>query len=180
MTIRTSECTGSPRPAKYGSTSAIGSPDLTANSLRRLRVVDEGRAARLLRGIAERVDRLAHASEHRNTDSDSLWLDGVKYLFVTAIEGSVDLAHHIISSESWGSPDTNAAALRLLGVHGVLSSEIAASVSKAVGFRNILVHQYAKVDDEIVMNALDNLDDLRTFVSQVSAWVIAQRADGER
>jgi uncharacterized protein YutE (UPF0331/DUF86 family) len=88
-------------------------------------MVDEGRAARLLRGVAERVDRSAHASEHRNTDSESLWLDGVKYLFVTAIEGSVDLAHHIISSESWGSPDTNAGAVRLLGVHGVVSSEIA-------------------------------------------------------
>ncbi len=143
-------------------------------------MVDEGRAARLLRGIAERVDRLAHASDHRNTDSESLWLDGVKYLFVTAIEGSVDLAHHIISSESWGSPDTNAAAIRLLGVHGVVSAEIAASVSNAVGFRNILVHQYAKVDDEIVTDALDNLDDLRAFVSQASAWVIAQRPDGQR
>jgi uncharacterized protein YutE (UPF0331/DUF86 family) len=143
-------------------------------------MVDEGRAARLLRGVAERVDRLTHASEHRNTEGESLWLDGVKYLFVTAIEGSVDLAHHIISSESWGSPDTNAAAIRVLGVHGVVSSEIAASVSKAVGFRNILVHQYAKVDDEIVTNALDNLDDLRAFVSQVSAWVIAQQPDGER
>jgi uncharacterized protein YutE (UPF0331/DUF86 family) len=63
-------------------------------------MVDEGRATRLLRGIAERVDRLARASDHRNTDSESLWLDGVKYLFVTAIEPSVDLAHHIISSES--------------------------------------------------------------------------------
>jgi uncharacterized protein YutE (UPF0331/DUF86 family) len=143
-------------------------------------MVDEGRAARLLRGIAERVERLAHASDNRNTDSESLWLDGVKYLFVTAIEGSVDLAHHIISSESWGSPDTNAAAIRLLGVHGVVSTAIAASVSKAVGFRNILVHQYAKVDDEIVMDALDNLDDLRTFVSQASAWIIAQRPDGKR
>jgi hypothetical protein len=43
-------------------------------------MVDEGRAARLLRGVAERVDRLAHSSEHRITDSESLWLDGVKYL----------------------------------------------------------------------------------------------------
>jgi hypothetical protein len=59
-------------------------------------MVDEGRATRLLRGIAEPVDRLARASDHRNTDSESLWLDGVKYLFVTAIEGGVDLAHHII------------------------------------------------------------------------------------
>jgi hypothetical protein len=30
---------------------------------------------------------------------------------------------------------------------------------------------------KIVPNALDNLDDLGTFVSQVSAWIIAQRED---
>jgi uncharacterized protein YutE (UPF0331/DUF86 family) len=137
-------------------------------------MVDEGRASRLLRGIAERVDRLAQAAIHPDSDSDSLWLDGVKYLFITAIEGCVDLAHHIASSESWRSPDTNAGAIRLLGEHGIVAHSVATSVSRAVGFRNILVHQYAEVDDGIVIDALDHLEDLRSFVAQVSAWVIAQ------
>jgi uncharacterized protein YutE (UPF0331/DUF86 family) len=39
-------------------------------------------------------------------------LAAVKYMFVTAIEGCVDVAHHICASESWAPPPTNADALR--------------------------------------------------------------------
>ena len=70
-------------------------------------MVDEGRAARLLRGIADRIRRLDEATVRRDDDPTSLWLDGVKYLFITAIEGCIDVAHHLASSESWQAPDTN-------------------------------------------------------------------------
>ncbi len=36
-------------------------------------------------------------------------LDGVKYLFVTAIEGCVDVAQHIASAERLGAPTTTRA-----------------------------------------------------------------------
>jgi uncharacterized protein YutE (UPF0331/DUF86 family) len=137
-------------------------------------VVDEGRVARLLRAISERVDRLEAANDGRSDAPESLWLDGVKYLFVTSIEGCVDVAHHICSSESWRAPDTNADAIRLPGRHAVLNADLAQRVAKAVGFRNVLVHQYAEVDDQIVVHALADLNDLRLFVSQVSAWVLEQ------
>ena len=104
----------------------------------------------------------------------SLWLEGVKYLFITTIEGCVDVAHHIVSSESWRAPDTNSDAIRLLGEHGVIEPDVAVSVARAVGFRNVLVHQYAQVDDQIVVDSLQHLDQLRSFVSQVSAWILKQ------
>ncbi len=139
-------------------------------------MVDEGRAARLLRGVADRLRRLEEAAAHPDLTASSLWLDGVKYLFITSIEGCIDLAHHIAASEAWRAPDTNADAVRLLGAHGVVQPDIAASVARAVGFRNVLVHQYAEVDDSIVIEALTQLDDLRSFVVQASAWILAQSA----
>ncbi len=141
-------------------------------------MVDEGRASRLLRGVTERIRRLDEAAMRRDNDPGSLWLDGVKYLFVTAIEGCVDVAHHIGSSESWRAPDTNAGSIRLLGEHRVIDSELAISVARSVGFRNVLVHQYVDVDDAIVLDALGRLDDLRAFVSQVSSWILRQSAEG--
>jgi uncharacterized protein YutE (UPF0331/DUF86 family) len=60
----------------------------------------------------------------------------------------------------------------VLGRHGVVDDEIAGRLSRAVGFRNVLVHQYATVDDERVVAALDRLDDLERFVQQVGAWLI--------
>jgi uncharacterized protein YutE (UPF0331/DUF86 family) len=142
-------------------------------------MVDEGRAARLLRGVADRIHRLNEAADHRDDDPSSLWLDGVKYLFVTAIEGCVDVAHHIASSESWRAPDNNAGAIRLLGERNVIDADVTVSVARSVGFRNVLVHQYAEVDDAIVIDALDRLDDLRAYVSQVSAWMLNQSPNGE-
>jgi uncharacterized protein YutE (UPF0331/DUF86 family) len=137
-------------------------------------VVDEGRVVRLLRAISERTERLRRAFESDPAGRGELWLDGVKYLFVTTIEACVDVAQHIASSENFGAPDTNAAAVRLLGTHAVLDVALAERVALAVGFRNVLVHQYAQVDDGIVLAASARLVEFEEFVTQVSSWLAAQ------
>ena len=48
------------------------------------------------------------------------------------------------------------------------------SLARAVGFRNVLVHQYTTVDDSIVLGALDRLEEFDEFVAQVSAWLLQQ------
>jgi uncharacterized protein YutE (UPF0331/DUF86 family) len=138
-------------------------------------VVDEGRVTRLLRGVADRTRRLGEAAQRTGAARDDLWLDGVKYLFVTTIEGCVDVAQHITSSERFRAPDSNADALRLLGERGVIDPLLATSLARAVGFRNVLVHQYAAVDDHLVVEALDRLDEFERFVAEVSAWMLATR-----
>ena len=59
-------------------------------------MVDEARVLRLLRGVTEDIAVLrqeAFADQTRRLDP--LWLRGVKYTFVTAIEACVDVAQHI-------------------------------------------------------------------------------------
>jgi uncharacterized protein YutE (UPF0331/DUF86 family) len=137
-------------------------------------VVDEGRVSRLLRGVSERVQRLdAERDAPRSRQQDALWLDGVKYLFVTAIEGCVDVAQHIGASEGWAAPSDNAEAVRTLGRHAVVDAALADRVARAVGFRNVLVHQYIDVDDARVRQALGELDDLSDFVSEVTRWLLS-------
>jgi uncharacterized protein YutE (UPF0331/DUF86 family) len=135
-------------------------------------VVDEVRLARLLRSVSDRTHRLRDAAAVPYTERGPLWLDGVKYLLVTAVEACVDVAQHIGSSESYPAPDSNADAIRLMGERGVLDPELAAMLARAVGFRNVLVHQYTTVDDDIVLGALDRLDEFDAFVAQVSAWLL--------
>ena len=137
-------------------------------------MVDEGRVARLLRGITDRSARLHAAAATRDETHDPLWLDGVKYLFVTIIEGCVDVAHHLAASEKWRAPDSNAEALRAMGERGVIDTELAVQLASAVGFRNVLVHQYAVVDDDIVLAVLDRIDEFDRFVAATSAWVLQQ------
>jgi uncharacterized protein YutE (UPF0331/DUF86 family) len=52
-----------------------------------------------------------------------------------------------------------------------LRPELARSIRQAVGFRNVLVHDYIRVNDEIVVDRLKALTDLEDFVSQVASFV---------
>jgi len=135
-------------------------------------MVDQDRVLRLLRAITDDISVLK--AESRADDSrrqDPIWLRGVKYTFVTAIEACVDVAQHICAAEGWGPPADNGDAVRLLGEHGVCTPQLARSIRQAVGFRNVLVHDYIKVNDEIVVGRLKALGDLEDFVSQVASFV---------
>ncbi len=130
-------------------------------------MVDEIRVLRLLRSVTDDLAVLrdeAAADDRRR--ADALWLRGVKYTFVTAIEGCVDVAQHICASEGWGPARDNADAMRVLGAHHVLPARLA----RAVGFRNVLVHEYVDVDDGVVLARLRDPSDLAAFVAAVTAW----------
>ncbi|HKI41512.1 MAG TPA: HepT-like ribonuclease domain-containing protein [Mycobacterium sp.] len=46
---------------------------------------------------------------------------------------------------------------------------------KAVGFRNVLVHEYVEVSDDIVASRLVDLRDLEQYVEQVTAFLHGNR-----
>jgi uncharacterized protein YutE (UPF0331/DUF86 family) len=52
----------------------------------------------------------------------------------------------------------------------VLPPELAARLARAVGFRNVLVHEYVDVDDDVVLARLRDPSDLAAFVPAVTAW----------
>ena len=135
-------------------------------------MVDETRVLRLLRGVTDDLTvlrRESTAGQARRTDP--IWLRGVKYTFITAIEASIDVAQHICASEGWGPPADNGDAMRLLGGHGVLAADTADALPQAVGFRNVLVREYIEVSDDIVTARLADLSDLEAFVKQVAVFI---------
>lgn len=139
-------------------------------------MVDETRVLRLLRRMSDETDVLdAEALASSERRADPLWLRGVKYSFVVVIEVAVDVAQHTCAAEGWGPPDDNGHAMRLLGERDVLDAPLAARLSRAVGFRNLLVHEYAAVDDDLVVERLADLHDLRSFVRSVGAWLVEAR-----
>ena len=85
-----------------------------------------------------------------------------------AIQLCVDIAAHIIAAREISVPTTMAAAFESLQVLQVLSPELATSMKKAVGFRNIVVHNYQEIDWEIVFNICHHkLDDFRAFAQAI-------------
>lgn len=139
-------------------------------------VVDAVRLARLLQSLGERLAFLRdRAAEDRSVvRADPVRLAAVKYGFVTALEAVLDITHHLLAAGLWGPAETGGDAVRLLARHGVLAEGTAERVARAVGFRNLLVHGYAEVDDDIVVAHLDRLDDLQQVLDQVRDWAARQ------
>jgi len=144
-----------------------------ASSSRAGPVVDERRVRRLLQRVGT---DLAYLTERARGDRAALRADlerlaALKYHFVTAIEGCLNVAQHLCASEGWGPPASNADAMRILGRHGVLSPDLAESMARAVGFRNVLVHGYIEVDDDRVVAQLDRVAELEAFSRTVAEWM---------
>lgn len=134
-------------------------------------MVDPVRLARLLQRLGEQLAILRQrASEDRAAlRADEARLSGTKYRFVTALEAVLDIAHHLLASQLWGPPADSPDAVRLLARHGVVDTELADRLARATGFRNVLVHGYADVDDAVITH-LDEVDDLQRFIDEVRAW----------
>lgn len=139
-------------------------------------MVDEPRLLRLLDAITRDVLALRSqaAAGPEALRADDIALAAVKYRFVTAIEGVARVANHVVVSEGWGAPETNADAVQRLAEQGAIDAALAGRLRSAVGFRNVLVHQYAEVNDDRVVAALDELGDLDDFVAQVAGWTTSQ------
>lgn len=83
-----------------------------------------------------------------------------------AVQICVDIATHIATSSGM-SPKTAGESFKMLVAAGALDESVAKAMTNAVGFRNIAVHDYVRIDWEIVMTiAGEGLDDLRAF----GAW----------
>ncbi|MBK9161504.1 MAG: DUF86 domain-containing protein [Nitrosomonadales bacterium] len=67
-----------------------------------------------------------------------------------AVQISVDIGAHLIAGMEVPPPDTMGQTFDVLAQAGFLSDTLAINLKKAVGFRNIAVHNYEKIDWIIV------------------------------
>jgi uncharacterized protein YutE (UPF0331/DUF86 family) len=85
-----------------------------------------------------------------------------------AVQLCVDIGSHLISATDAPVPQTMGEVFSTLAALGVISDELAARLRAAVGFRNIAVHNYDRVDWAIVFAiSTRHLDDFRKFAAAV-------------
>ncbi len=102
--------------------------------------------------------------------SDADLQDIVSVNITRAVQLSVDIAAHVIASLDAPAPDSMGETFDILARQHVLSDELAQRLKKAVGFRNVAVHSYKKIDWEIVHRiARQHLDDFEHFARAITA-----------
>ncbi len=90
-----------------------------------------------------------------------------RYLYLAA-QSTIDLGEALIAYRDFRKPGTMAEVFYILEEEKIISSELRDKMVKMTGFRNIMVHNYERVDYDIVYDILINrLKDIREFLKSV-------------
>jgi uncharacterized protein YutE (UPF0331/DUF86 family) len=85
-----------------------------------------------------------------------------------AVQLCVDIGAHLIAETDNPAPDTMGQTFDLLAELDVISSELAVRMKKAVGFRNVAVHNYEAIDWQIAHAiATRHMSDFVAFATAV-------------
>ena len=107
-----------------------------------------------LRELSRRLRRIAarRPASAKALAADEDLQDILARNLEVAIQTCIDIASHLCSAHGV-VPDTAGEMFAELGKRGLVEHDLAARLRRAVGFRNVLVHEYTEIDWKIVMQA---------------------------
>lgn len=82
-----------------------------------------------------------------------------------AIEATIDIAMYLVSERKLGLPQSSRDAFDILQENGLISDELLLKINNMIGFRNIAVHNYQKLNIEVLKNIIEmHLNDFNEFI----------------
>jgi uncharacterized protein YutE (UPF0331/DUF86 family) len=86
--------------------------------------------------------------------ADYLTQDAVTMNIQRACESCIDIANRVVRLRRLGSPKESRDCFVLLAEAGIIDTPMLRSMLGMVGFRNILVHQYTRLDPTILQSVM--------------------------
>jgi uncharacterized protein YutE (UPF0331/DUF86 family) len=84
----------------------------------------------------------------------------------------LDVGTHLIAEHGFRQPEDNKDIFKVLAEEGVVPPDLLPVLVQMAGFRNIIVHDYARVDNALVYGILKrHLVDLERFARTVTEFV---------
>lgn len=89
-----------------------------------------------------------------------------------AIESLIDVSAMIVSAQKLGLPSNEENIFDILIENGILKKDLGEKLKDLKGFRNVLIHRYGYVNDEIVYHNLSNyLEDFYKFKNAIGSYL---------
>jgi uncharacterized protein YutE (UPF0331/DUF86 family) len=99
-------------------------------------------------------------------EKDYLKQDAIAINLQRIAEQAIDIANHLIKKKKLGLPKDSRESFDILAHAGIIPDDLSAKLKGMVGFRNILVHDYRKLDLGIMLDVIERrLDDLIDFTN---------------
>ncbi|KNF08503.1 hypothetical protein CLPU_7c01310 [Gottschalkia purinilytica] len=85
-----------------------------------------------------------------------------------AVEATIDIAMHLVSEKKLGLPQNSRDAFELLHENRLIDKELLMKINAIIGFRSIAVHNYQKINIEILQKVIENhLKDFNEFIEVI-------------
>ncbi|KXG76320.1 type VII toxin-antitoxin system HepT family RNase toxin [Thermotalea metallivorans] len=85
-----------------------------------------------------------------------------------AVEATIDIAMYIVSDRKLGIPQNSRDAFEVLNHHKIIDDALLEKIKKMIGFRNIAVHNYEKLNLAILQKVIENhLEDFEIFLDRI-------------
>ena len=139
--------------------------------------LDKQRIERLLALIRERsavvINYAALPEDELRSDPGRLL--AIEHALQTMIQSVLDIGSHILVSMGYNRLDTYADVFNRMAEASILDPEFARSIRGMAGLRNLLVHEYAEIDEARILEyARQRLSDFEEFESQVRRFLKAR------
>lgn len=95
-------------------------------------------------------------------------LDQIVLNLQRACEATIDIAMYIVSNRKLGIPQTKKDAFIKLEENKLISKKMSLDMQQMIGFRNIAIHDYKKIDEKVLEDVIQNhLEDLTNFAKEI-------------
>lgn len=87
-----------------------------------------------------------------------------RYLYL-AVQATIDLADALVSYKQFRKPTSMSESFDILNEEGIMPKELTEKMVKMTGFRNIIAHDYEKINYDIAYDVLHNgVKDIKNFL----------------
>ncbi|MCG2864198.1 MAG: DUF86 domain-containing protein [Vulcanisaeta sp.] len=118
-----------------------------------------GRISDLVSFIKRNVETVKNLVERYGVDdliNDYVLLNAVLHMLQTSIQALIDIGSIILSQYPYKPPSTYSEIPSLLSEVDALSSGEADVFRRMIGFRNVVVHQYSEVSQDLLRKILEH------------------------
>lgn len=95
-----------------------------------------------------------------------------KHALQESIESCIDIANHIIATRGLRRPNEYRDVFLVLEENQIIGKELSRKLQTMAGFRNLLVHRYAEMDQLRLFQIMENeTPDFRKFIKEILRYI---------
>jgi uncharacterized protein YutE (UPF0331/DUF86 family) len=122
-----------------------------------------------LESIQKCIDRILEEYDADKANLDDITKqDSIILNIQRACELSIDIGNYIISKEKYRVPVASREIFEILKDNSIIKDSLSINMQRMVGFRNIAIHDYKRLNVSIIEN---NLEDFRMFINSVLKYM---------